>query len=182
MPRPLPAPLCAACPDWPRSLSGARSAAPHTGVARELVHTLKYGRELAAARPLGYLATDAARGLPLSPAAIVAPVPLHWRRKRMRGFNQSEEIARIVARELRLKRRGRLLRRVRAGDGTARRSLKGRQREARGAFRAAAEARGASILLVDDVMTTGATLGACARALSRRGAREVWAVTVTRAP
>jgi predicted amidophosphoribosyltransferase len=181
-PRPLPAPLCAHCPDWPPRLVAARAAAPHAGTARELVHALKFKGVLAAARPLGHLAAAAARQLRLPKDVLVAPVPLHWRKRRARGFNQAAEIARVAARELGLPLRPRLLRRVRPGLGSVHRSLRGRAREVRGAFRASAAARGRNVLLVDDVLTTGATLGACARALGRRGVAAAWAVAATRSP
>jgi len=181
-PRPLPAPLCASCPDWPRRLCAARAAALHVGAARQLVHALKYGGQLAAARPLGHLAAAAAGTLPLGSALAVIPVPLHWQRRRKRGFNQASEIARVVAATLDLPMRARWLRRVRASTGSVHRTPAGRVRAVRGVFRAHAAVRGRSVLLVDDVLTTGATLGACARALVRRGVAEVWAVTATRAP
>jgi len=180
--RPLEAPLCGECPDdWPAALCGARAAAPHVGTARELVHALKFERRLEAAQPLGRLAAAAARALPLARDAVVVPVPLHWRRRRARGFNQAAEIARVVARELGRRLRPRLLRRIRDDGPSVHRSRAGRRRSVRGAFRARVGVRGRAVLLVDDVMTSGATLGACARALHRRGAREVWAATVTRA-
>jgi ComF family protein len=181
-PRPLPAPLCGTCPDWPARFVAARAAAPHAGAARELVLALKFRGILAAARPLGHLAAAAARQLALPPDTVVAAVPLHWRKRRGRGFNQAAEIGRVVARALHLPFASRLLRRARPGLGAVHRSARGRSREVRGAFRAAAAARGRRVLLVDDVLTTGATLGACARALGRRGAAAVWAATATRSP
>jgi ComF family protein len=178
----LPAPTCRACPDWPARLVSARSGASHAGAARELVHALKFKGALAAARPLGHLVAAAARQLALPEGVVVCPVPLHWTKRRRRGFNQAAEIARVAARELGLRCTPRLLRRARPGVGAVHRSVRGRAREVRGAFRADPAVRGAALLLVDDVMTTGATLGACARALARRGARAVWAVTATRSP
>ncbi len=180
--RPLPAPICGACPDWPARFVAARAAAPHTGTARELVHALKFKGVLAAARPLGHLVAAAARQLALPEGVAVCPVPLHWTKRRKRGFNQAAEIARVAARELGLGLETRLLRRTRPGIGAVHRSVRGRAHEVRGAFRAVAAARGRSVLLVDDVFTTGATLGACARALARRGTAAVWAATATRSP
>lgn len=178
----LPAPVCGACPDWTARLVAARAAAPHTGVARELVHALKFKGVLAAARPLGHLVAAAARQLALPGEVLVCPVPLHWTKRRQRGFNQAAEIARVAARELGLPYAPRLLKRVRGGVGSVHRSARGRAREVSGAFRADPAVRGRGVLLVDDVMTTGATLGACARALARRGADAVWAATATRSP
>jgi len=146
-----------------------------------MVHALKYGRNLAAASPLGHLAAAAARGLSLAPDAVVVPVPLYLSRRRERGFNQAEEIARRVARELDLQLRAGWLRRIRGGVPAATRSRAGRWRSVRGAFRASPEVRGRTLLLVDDVFTSGATLAACTKALGRRGALAVCGVTATRA-
>jgi len=181
-PRLLPTPVCGACPDWPRRLVAARSGAMHSGAARDLVHSLKFAHALEAARPLGFLAAAAARALDPPADCAVVPVPLHWARRRKRGFNQAAELARVVAPALHLERKPGLLRRIRAGAGNVHRSALGRVRETRGAFRAISAARGRNVLLVDDVLTTGATLGACTRALGRRGVAAVWAVTATRAP
>ncbi len=111
---------------------------------------------------------------------IVAPVPLHWRRRLARGFNQSELLARAVARRYGLRPIGILKRRrwtaVQAGLTHAR-----RRANVAGAFVAPAKAvRGRRVLLVDDVMTTGATLAACAGALKRAGARYVAVLTLAR--
>jgi len=181
-PLPLPAPTCAACPaDWPPRLVAARAAGPHDGAGRDLVHALKYTGQLAAARPLAALVAAVARELGLPHGAVVVPVPLHPRRRRRRGLNQACEIARPAARALGMRCEPRLLRRVRDGPASWSRTAAGRRRAVRGAFRAHPAVRGRCIVLVDDVWTTGATLASCARALGRRGAREVYAVTATRA-
>lgn len=181
-PRPLPAPLCEDCPSgWPARLVAARAAGPHLGAGRDLVHALKYRGELAAARPLAALVEAATRELGVPGDAVVVPVPLHPRRRRKRGFNQALEIARPAARALGLECAPRLLRRIRDGPASWSRTARGRERTVRGAFRAPEAARGRRVVLVDDVWTTGATLASCARALGRRGAREIYAVTATRA-
>lgn len=178
--RPLATPTCDQCPDWPQRLVAARAGAPHVGTARALVHALKYRRVLAAAQPLGRLAVGAARQLRLPAELTVVPIPLHGARRRERGFNQSQEIARIVARELGLPLRSRWLRRVRGDTPSIVRSVAGRRRAVRGAFRASPQVRKRAVLLIDDVLTTGATVGSAARALARKGAGDVFVVTATR--
>lgn len=180
--RPLPTPLCGACPDWPARFVAARAAAPHAGAARDLVHALKFSGVLAAARPLGHLVAAAARDLALPPRTVAVPVPLHRAKRIRRGFNQSAELARVAAGELGLECRPRWLRRIRDEGGLVHRTRRGRWRAVRGSFRAAEAVKGAHVLLVDDVLTTGATAAACMRALARRGAKGVWLATATRAP
>jgi ComF family protein len=148
-------------------------------VLRELIHLYKYGRVKPLAGPLGELLAAA---LPREePFDAVVPVPLHWRRQWQRGFNQSELLARAIAR-----RSGipvvRALRRVRPTLTQAGLSNTDRRRNVAAAFRCrgARRVEGRRILLIDDVMTTGATAAACALALKRAGARKVALLTVAR--
>jgi ComF family protein len=112
---------------------------------------------------------------------MIVPVPLHWRKRWRRGFNQSELLAREVS-----KRRGvplgKALMRVRPTDVQAGLAMAGRRRNVTGAFaaRPGADLKGKRVLLIDDVMTTGATASACAAALKRGGASSVSLLTLAR--
>lgn len=116
-------------------------------------------------------------------ADVVVPVPLHRDRERERGYNQADLIARPLARLLRLPYRSVLLVRTRPRPDKLHLSLKERWETVRGAFAARPGSRvdNLRVLLVDDVMTTGATLDACARALRLAGAKSVVGLTVARA-
>lgn len=119
---------------------------------------------------------------------LVVPVPLHWRRRLSRGYNQAAAIARPLGRTLGLPVAS-VLRRRRATPPQSRLHKKERRRNLRHAFavrrhvlRRTGRCRGRRVLLVDDVVTTGATLEAAARCLRRAGAREVTALTAARTP
>jgi ComF family protein len=108
-------------------------------------------------------------------ADVVIPVPLHWRRKWWRGFNQSEALADAVAARLGLPHEPGWLRRVRATPAQTTVSAAQRRENLRGAFAASRRAQlaGKSVLLIDDVLTTGTTAGEAARALLEKGAARV---------
>jgi ComF family protein len=173
--------MCGRCVQSRPAFAGARSLYLYQGTVREAVHALKYNHLSALARPMAemmavYLEAEAL------PVDLVVPVPLFGRRQRLRGYNQSALLARELARlgGLPLAERGLARRRdtppqARSVDAEARR------RNVAGAF--AADGRrveGRRVLLVDDVMTTGATLDACAQALRQVGVASVWALTFAR--
>jgi ComF family protein len=108
-------------------------------------------------------------------AEVVIPVPLHWRRRLARGYNQSEVLARALAGALGLPCRPVWLRRVRPTPQQTRQTPAGRRTNVRGAFRCRpwARLRGRTVLLVDDVLTTGSTCDEAARALRAAGAVRV---------
>ena len=112
---------------------------------------------------------------------MVVPVPLHWRRRYQRGFNQADLLARLVARQRRIP-SSIVLRRTRATLSQAGLSHAGRRRNMSGAFacRRPGLVKGRRVLLIDDVMTTGSTAAACALALKRAGASRVVFLTVAR--
>ena len=145
-------------------------------VLRDILHVFKYGRRPTLAAPLGERLRRQGGDL-LDAADGVVPVPLHPRRRRERGFNQAELLARELGRPVL-----QVLARTRETGTQASLPEAQRHRNVRDAFaRTGADIRGLSLVLVDDVATTGATLEACARVLMAAGAREVAALTVARA-
>jgi ComF family protein len=129
------------------------------------------------------LAEVAQSGDEAAAADVVVPVPLHKDRLRARGYNQAELIARPLAKLLKLPCRPVLLVRTRPRPDKLHLSLEERWESVRGAFatRPGSQVDNLRVLLVDDVMTTGATLDACARALRLAGAKSVTGLTVARA-
>lgn len=173
LPADLPAPLLQL--DW---------CAPFAGPVRHALHDLKYAGERRLAEPLGRAVARRWRRVGVG-ADLVVPVPVHANRERQRGYDQAALIAAVAARELRLP----VARALERGRATIAQFELGRDQRAAnvaGAFRvrdgaeAAAAVRGRWILLVDDVVTTGSTLAACATALERAGAAAVSAITVAR--
>ncbi len=164
----------------PAGLVAVRIAFTFEGPLREAIHALKYSRRRRMARPLGALMAAHLQATPL-PVQALLPVPLHPTRQAERGFNQAAELAREVARTTGLPVFERGLARGRATDQQARLSAAERRANMRGAF----VWRGPghpprSVLLVDDVLTTGATLSACAAALKEAGSQEVYGLALAR--
>ena len=151
----------------------------------QLIQTLKFNRQLAAAAPLGVLL---ANHLVLSKAPLperIVPVPLHPARQRTRGFNQAMEIARPLSARLDVALAPRLVTRVKpTAPQTALRSPADRRHNVRGAFTINTKRMGVlrHVAIVDDVVTTGATAMELALALRRAGAARVDLWSVSRAP
>jgi ComF family protein len=160
-----------------RGFDAAYSFAAYDGVTRKLIHLYKYARIRTLARPLADLLR---RGLPLDEHFdTIVPVPLHWLRQWKRGFNQSELLARALSRRSGIPVLN-ALKRSRSTKAQAGLSNHARRQNVAKAFRAR-PVEGRRILLIDDVMTTGATATACAQALKRAGAARVAVLTVARA-
>jgi len=159
--------------------------APHryAGPIREGIHVLKFDPEPALAPELGAMIADAVERQPFRETpGVVVPIPLHRRRRRRRGFNQAELLARMVSRRLAVPLETRTLRRVRDTPSQIGQGKAARRRNVRGAFRCRSGRRlaGVRVLLVDEVLTTGATLAEAARALRRAGALGVTAAVLAR--
>jgi ComF family protein len=168
---------CRLCAGWPVGLSQVRSAVWLEGSARDAVHQLKYEGWSRAAEAMA----EAMQGLePLTGRVSLIPVPLGGRRRRQRGYNQSERIAAALSSRTGAPLLVNSLHRVRETRTQTALTPEARQANVAGAFRADRVA-GLELVLVDDVFTTGATLVAAAAVLSAAGARRVEAVTFARA-
>jgi ComF family protein len=145
------------------------------------IQDLKYRRHRAVASTFGRLL---AAHYPFTDDALLVPVPLHTSRLRTRGFNQALLLARALGRSRGLPVASRALARIRATTAQPGLSAADRRRNLRGAFvvRQPDAVRDRAVVLVDDVLTTGATADACARALRAAGAATVDVFTVGRAP
>ncbi len=160
----------------PPAYTRARAAVRYDDVARTLVHALKYQDRTDLAPAMGRWMARAGQEL-LEEADVLVPVPLHWRRGWSRRYNQSGALARVIARQTGVILARDALRRVRPTQQQIGLSRSERASNVQGAFKIAAEQKsqiqGRRIVLIDDVLTSGATVDACARALLRAKAAQV---------
>jgi ComF family protein len=176
-------PLCPRCRRRESGFLLARSAGRYDGSLRLIIHAFKYEGRRALAVPLASLLRQAGGDL-LTAADAVIPVPLHPWRALTRGFNQADDLARHLGLPV-----WRVLRRRRRGPPQAGLPAARRHANVREAFALnpicitprARHLRNRNVVLIDDVMTTGATLDACSRVLAAAGVRSVAALTVARA-
>jgi len=167
----------------PPAFDRARAAMRFSDVARDLVHLLKYGDRLDLVKPFSTWMSRAGGEL-LSEADALVPVPLHWTRLFQRRFNQSAELARAIARRKGIAVIDDVLERVRATPPQVGLARDERAKNVHGAFSVGksvrAKVKGKRIVLIDDVLTTGATANACARVLRRAGALRIDVLTLAR--
>ncbi|ODS55707.1 MAG: hypothetical protein ABS36_08890 [Acidobacteria bacterium SCN 69-37] len=180
--------LCRACLGDPPRFEAARSAGAYTGALKAIIHAFKYDGRRTLAVPLAALLREAGATL-LADADAVVPVPLHPWRAMARGFNQADDLARHLGLDV-----WHPIRRIRHGPPQARLGRRERQTNVAHAFThrplfmldwdrvRAARLQNRAVVLVDDVMTTGATIDGCTRALLDAGVGRVRALTVARVP
>ncbi len=167
---------CASCRNERFHFASSFRLGPYEGVLREVVLRVKSTAGEMLAENVGRLwSRVAAKRFQEIGAQVLIPVPLHWWRKWRRGFNQSEALALAIARQLDLPCEPAWLRRVRHTPHQTSLGAAERRANLRGAFRASptAELKGKTVLLVDDVLTTGSTASEAARALCEAGAAKV---------
>ncbi len=173
--------LCPSCVSWSAKIDGIRSPFRFDGTMREAIHQLKYRNLRALAVPLAKLLQDYLITNPV-PAEILVPVPLHRKRLRERGYNQSSLLARQLGKLANLPVADDCLIRQRHALSQARTAtVEERQSNVTDAFACRDHRlRDKQVLLIDDVSTSGATLDACAAALKASGATSVWGLVMAR--
>jgi ComF family protein len=163
--------------DTESAVDQVRSIGSHEGTLRDIVHALKYDGRRSLAATLARLMSAAAPAF-IADADAVVPVPLHPARRRARGFNQASDLARTLGPPV-----VHALRRTRATSSQTTLPSDKRHVNVDGAFAPTRHLRrlaGCTVLLVDDVRTTGATLDACAKVLKAERVARVWAITAAR--
>ena len=180
-PLPRHGPRCQSCSCRERIIDRSRTVGEYEGALRDIIHALKYHARRSLARPLARHMRS--RGLALLEAAdCVVPVPLHWRREYHRGFNQARDLAAHLDLPVLD-----VLVRTRHTRPQVELAAESRRENVEAAFawrtpllRKPRSVEGLTVVLVDDVSTTGATLDACARVLKKAGALEVYGLTAAR--
>ena len=160
-----------------------RSATLLGGPAQELIHRFKYGGRVHLCQPLGLLAAGALAPFCAEAAPdVIIPVPLHRKRLRQRGYNQSQLIGKVLEKQWRVPQEVGNLRRLRWTEPQTSLDANHRARNVKGAFgvREPKRLEGKRVLLVDDVLTTGSTMRACVEALREAEVAAIFAVTVAR--
>jgi ComF family protein len=173
--------LCPGCVNWKAEIDGIRSPFKFDGIARQAVYQLKYRNLRALAKPLAQLMFDYLVTSPV-PGQILVPVPLHSKRLRERGYNQSGLLAKELGRLLQLPVVDDCLVRERHALPQARTSsVEQRRSNVAGVFTCRDNRfQDKQVLLIDDVSTSGATLDSCAAALKAAGALSVWGLVFSR--
>lgn len=171
--------VCLDCRETPPPWDAAISFGPYEDTVRELLLLLKFGRRDELAEPLGEVLADVHDSSGWDRPDAIVSVPLPWTRRLHRGFNQAALLARPVARRLSVPQQP-LLRRARSAPQVGR-SRRQRLAAVATAFSARSNAP-ETVLLIDDVVTTGATARACSRALRAAGAKRVHVLTLARTP
>ena len=172
--------LCAWCRSANQPFNGITAPYRWTGVVQELVYSLKYRNVRASAPRLAELMSAHLAETSISPD-IIAPVPLHLSRERERGYNQSELLAMGISKSTGIPMANGLLARVRNTPPQVSMSTpEERRRNVVGAFECVGDAAGKRVLLVDDVVTTGATVAECSAQLRQAGAASIWVLSLGR--
>jgi len=168
--------VCGDCLSHPPPFSSVLNFGLYSGSLSEAIHLLKFSGLKRLAKPLGKLLTE----LPIPTVDGIVPVPVTKRTLRTRGFNQALLLSVVLSRHIRIPVYMDMLYKKKDTPAQIGLGAKERTRNLRNAFEVKGELHGLRLLLLDDVMTTGATVKECAKTLVKSGAREVVAVTLAR--
>ena len=172
--------VCDQCASEPPSFVALRSWAVYLGPLRRAIQRLKYQRDVAMGEILARPLVDLLKNMNWS-IDLIVPVPISLARLKERGYNQVSLLARPISLGLELPYRARALLRVRETQSQVGLSAEERRLNVKGVFQAEPRlVTGKSVLVVDDIMTTGSTMNECSLALMRSGARQVFGVTLAR--
>lgn len=176
--------VCGSCRANTPRISALRAASPYQEPLRACIHALKYNGNIRLAEPLGLLLAQAYRHFGIATDALL-PVPLHSERLTQRGYNHAALLAEVCARHLGVPLYKDMLVRHRATRSQVGLGPSERRRNVQDAFLcspsfARGQLRGRTLVIIDDVCTSGATLEACAAPLFAAGARAVWGLTLAR--
>ena len=172
--------LCRRCSGSPLPIDGIRAVYPFEGVVRSAAHAFKYRNYRALAPELAGLLASRLQSARI-PATLLVPVPMHPRRERSRGYNQASLLAYELGRLTGIPVAESVLERVVDSPPQVQRTSRtDRMRIAEGTFSTAANVEGESVLVIDDVVTTGSTMAACATALWAASANSVWGLSLAR--
>ena len=174
---------CEKCLLFPPPFAAARSVAAYEGVLQDMIHRCKYGGDISVGETLGEMMADFPYpAFDFNDYAVVMPVPLHSRRLRERGFNQSLLLAKAIALRHKLKLDYLSLSRTMHTPPQITFGRQEREQNVKGAFmvRNPVKLQGEKVILVDDVYTTGSTARECARTLKKAGAAAVAVLTLSR--
>jgi ComF family protein len=177
--------VCSACQEDAPAYAKAIAYGAYDGELRELIHLLKYDRVAPASAVLGGMLAQALGKLNVAGPVVLVPVPLHSSKRRQRGFSQAELIVHAALKSLTEYETSvapNALERVRPTMSQIGLTRPQRRDNLRGAFRVAhlSQVKGAKVVIVDDVLTTGVTASECAHVLRRAGAENVWVAIVAR--
>ncbi len=173
--------LCGRCIRQTPAFDYAHSLFRYEDDVINLVHQLKFGEKISYAQSIGEMLCSLIRNLDEKPDCLL-PVPLHKSRLKMRGFNQSIEISRVLAKKLAIPIENKAV--IRHRSTAAHAGLNARQRRVniKGAFSVAYDMKYKHVLIVDDVMTTGATVNEMAKVLKKNGVSRIGVLSIARAP
>lgn len=176
--------LCQHCRPYQPGLSGLLAVSSYQGALRSCIHALKYDGNTRLAEPLGKVLAEAYLAFGMQ-ADVIIPVPLHAERQQQRGYNHAQLLAAVCASHIHVPLRDDIVVRHRATTAQVGLKAHERQQNVAGAFVCTHAFKsgplyGRTLLIIDDVYTTGATLGACAAPLFTAGAKAVWGLVLAR--